>query len=137
VLVTFGEPAGLSEENLDRLRNAGVRIVETPVNGIGFDRDPPVRIAFADGTRMSFDAAYAALGIDARSSLAAQLGLELTADGRIITDQRQQTSDSQVYAAGDAVTGLNQIGVAIAQAEVAAMEIHNLFRRREKLCPAG
>ena len=74
--------------------------------------------------------------MEARSGLAAQLGLKLSADGRIITDQTQRTSDSQVYAAGDAVTGLNQIGVAMAQAEVAAMEIHNSFRRREKLCPA-
>ena len=136
VLVTMGEHAGLSQANLDRLRTAGVQILETPVSSIGFADDPPVRIVFDDGLTMSFDAAYAALGVEARSSLAAQLGLDLSVDGRIITDQRQQTSDPQVYAAGDAVTGLNQIGVAMAQAEVAAMEIHNSFRRWEKLCPA-
>ena len=135
-IVTLGEPAGLSETNLDRLRTAGVQILEKLVDEISFAGDPPVSIVFEDGTTMSFDAAYGALGVDARSGLAAQLGLKLSADGRIITDQTQRTSDPQVYAAGDAVTGLNQIGVAMAQAEVAAMEIHNSFRRREKLCPA-
>ena len=135
-IVTLGEPAGLAEANLERLRTAGVRVLEKQVSEIGFTDDPPVRIAFADGTTMPFDAAYAALGVEARSGLAAQLGVELSPDGRIITDQRQRTSQPQVYAAGDAVTGLNQIGVAMAQAEVAAMEIHNVFRRGEKLCPA-
>ncbi len=136
VLVTMGKHAELAHADLDRLRTAGVKIIETPVSEIGFADDPAVRIAFNDGTTVPFDAAYAALGVEARSSLAAQLGIELSADGRIITDQRQRTSDAQVYAAGDAVTGLNQIGVAMAQAEVAAMEIHNSFRRRENLCPA-
>ena len=113
-----------------------MRIVAAPVSEIGFHHDAPVRIVFADGTTMHFDAVYTALGVEARSSLAVQLGIELSADGRIITDQRQGTSNPQVYAAGDAVTGLNQIGVAMTQAEVAAMEIHNSFRRREMLCPA-
>lgn len=61
------------------------------------------------------------------------LGVELTADRRFVTDAKQRTRQPGVYAAGDAVTGLNQIAVAMAQAEVAATDIHNALRRAERL----
>lgn len=133
-LVTLGEPLGLPETDLDRLQAAGVQIIETPVREIGFAQEPAVRIALEDERTISSDVIYAALGVRPRASLAAELGIELAEDGRIKTDQRQRTSDPQVYAAGDVVTGLNQIGVAMAQAEIAAMDIHNDLRRRERLC---
>lgn len=40
------------------------------------------------------------------------------------------------YAAGDAVTVLNQIAVAMAQAEIAAIDIHNHLREAEGRCVA-
>ena len=54
----------------------------------------------------------------------------------IVTDGRQRCSISGSYAAGDAVTGLNQIAVAMAQAEIAAVDIHNRLRDTEGLCLA-
>ena len=113
-----------------------MRIIEVPVREIGFENEPGVRLSFADGTTMLCDAVYGALGAEPRADLAAGLGLRVSDDGRIVTDEKQRTSDSRVYAAGDVVTGLNQIGVAMAQAEIAAMDIHNVLRRRERLCLA-
>lgn len=52
-------------------------------------------------------------------------------DGRIVTDAHQQTDVPGLYAAGDVVTGLNQIAVAMAQGEIAATAIHNAARRAE------
>ena len=51
-----------------------------------------------------------------------------------MTDECQRTSADGVYAVGDVVTGLNQIAVAMGQAEVAAVHIHNRLRRAERLC---
>jgi thioredoxin reductase (NADPH) len=61
------------------------------------------------------------------------LGIELHPDNRIITDDHQRTSLEGCYAAGDIVTGLNQLGVAMAQGEIAAVDIHNRLRSREGL----
>ena len=133
-VVTMGEPIGVSEPDLDRLQASGVQIIESPVREIGFAQEPTVRIAFDDGRNLTCDAVYAALGVSPRARLAVELGIELAADGRIVTDRRQRTSDPQVLAAGDVFTGLNQIGVAMAQAEIAAMDIHNDLRRHERLC---
>ena len=52
-------------------------------------------------------------------------------DDQAAVDERQRTSHARVYAAGDIVTGLNQIGVAMAQGEVAAVDIHNRLRTAE------
>lgn len=83
-----------------------------------------------------FDAVYAGLGIRPRTRLAGALGVELDREGRIVTDRRQRCSVPGCYAAGDAVTGLNQIAVAMAQAEIAAVDIHNRLREAEGRCVA-
>jgi thioredoxin reductase (NADPH) len=48
-------------------------------------------------------------------------------DGRLIVDDRQQTSVPGVWAAGDIVRGLNQISVAMGQAAIAATAIHRVL----------
>jgi thioredoxin reductase (NADPH) len=86
---------------------------------------------------LCFEAAYSGLGIEPNTAFADMLGVELTKDRRFVTDAKQRTNQPGVYAAGDAVTGLNQIAVAMAQAEIAATEIHNALRRSEQLCLCG
>ena len=51
-------------------------------------------------------------------------------DGQVRSPMPGKVTQLSV-AAGDAVTGLNQIAVAMAQAEVAAVDIHNALRREE------
>ncbi len=59
--------------------------------------------------------------------------MKLTEDARVIVDANQQTSVSGCYSAGDNMTGLNQLGVAMAHGEIAAVAIHNRFRERDNL----
>jgi thioredoxin reductase (NADPH) len=137
-LVTLGEAPEWSEDDAARIRAAGVEIDVRPVVSIAAAEGQGATIAFRDGTRLHVDAIYSGLGIEPRTRLAAALGVRCAADGRIETDAHQRTSIPGVYAAGDAVTGLNQIAVAMAQAEIAAVDIHNTLRRGEGLClPEG
>jgi thioredoxin reductase (NADPH) len=132
-LVTLGQPLDLSDENRAAMEAAGINPVELPVTHIALEGDRIARLSFADGRALTFDAIYSALGIQPRADLAATLGIELHPDNRIITDDHQQTSLEGCYAAGDIVTGLNQLGVAMAQGEIAAVDIHNRLRSREGL----
>ncbi len=136
-LVTLGQPLDLSDENRAVMERAGIRAVEIPLADIAFDGDRIARLCFADGATLMFDAIYSALGIQPRSDLAAALGIEPYPDNRIVTDDHQQTSLDGCYAAGDIVTGLNQLGVAMAQGEIAAVDIHNRLRSRQGLRLAG
>jgi thioredoxin reductase (NADPH) len=133
-LVTLGRPLDLPSGCAESLRVAGIAIADMPVRSIECAASRKARISFADGSAQEFDAIYSGLGVSPRTDLAAALGVECAGDGRIVTDARQKTSVPQVHAAGDAVTGLNQIAVAMAQAEIAAVDIHNHLRRTEGLC---
>lgn len=135
-LVTLGEKLDLSREDEARLEAAGIVPQYAPVEVMERVDDGRVALRFADGAVASFDAVYSALGIQPRADLAATLGLRLHEDRRIPVDDHQRTSLEGCYAAGDIVTGLNQIGVAMAQAEIAAVDIHNRLRRRDGLALA-
>jgi thioredoxin reductase (NADPH) len=132
-LVTLGQPLDLSDANRAAMERAGIKPIETPLADISFEGERMARLSFVDGATLTFDAIYSALGIQPRSDLAATLGVGLHPDNRIITDDHQRTSLDGCYAAGDIVTGLNQLGVAMAQGEIAAVDIHNRLRSREGL----
>lgn len=129
-LVTLGRP--LDDAAPTSITNAGIRVTTTPLR-TAYTEGDGVRLEFEDGTSSNFDAVYSALGIDPANALARDLGLPLEADGRVTTGSHQQTAIEGCYAAGDLVTGLNQIGVAMAQGEIAAVDIHNALRRAEGL----
>lgn len=133
-LVTLGDEPEWSEAEAARIHAAGVRIDPRPVAAIAAAEGEGAVIAFRDGEALHVDAIYSGLGVEPRTRLAAALDVRCAPDGRIDTDGRQRTSVAGIYAAGDAVTGLNQIAVAMAQAEVAAVDIHNTLRREECLC---
>ena len=51
--------------------------------------------------------------------------------GSLIVNKRQETSVRGLYAAGDIVSGLNQICVAESQAAIAATAIHEKLNKTE------
>ena len=78
-----------------------------------------------DGSEHFFDVLYAALGVDPCAELVAPLGAQCDEIGNIVVDSHGQTSVDGLYAAGDVVRALDQIGVAVGQAAIAATAIHN------------
>jgi thioredoxin reductase (NADPH) len=81
-------------------------------------------VATAAG-RLKFDSIYPALGSEVHSNLAKGLGAAVTDDGCIKVDDHQRTSVPGLYAAGDVVSGLDQISHAMGEAGVAATTIRN------------
>lgn len=71
-----------------------------------------------------FDSLYPVLGADAKAGLAMELGARVDENGELIVDAALQISVDALYAAGDVVSALNQISVAVGQAAIAASAIH-------------
>ena len=78
-----------------------------------------------DGSAISFEVIYPALGCEVRSELAGNLGVRRDENGHICVSSHQKTNIDGIYAAGDVVHSLNQIAVAFGQAATAATAIHN------------
>ncbi len=112
------------------LCRAGVTLLEHKIASVRRDRERIV-VELTDAEPLCFDVAYSGMGISPQTGLVRQLAPKLGEDGRILTDDHQQTSIPGLYAAGDVVTGLNQLAVAMAQGELAATAIHNQARQAE------
>lgn len=112
------------------LQADGIELVETPVAQVRFETDQ-VQVALNDGRTLAFDTLYPALGSHANARLATELGIGVGADGCIMIDAHMATSIAGIWAAGDAVVGLDQMSVAMGQAAIASTAIHRW------LCKSG
>jgi thioredoxin reductase (NADPH) len=124
-LLTLGQPMGLDEAGRRRMAEAGVQVIEEPVVQVAVEGERITRLTMRSGQALAFDTLYSALGTRSRSGLAKSLGAHMDGAERLVTDEHQETSIAGLYAAGDIVRGLNQIGVAMGQAEIAAAAVHN------------
>ena len=124
----------LHEKDRADLAKAGVDWDPRPVASYDFSGDG-VTLGFADGSTVAADTLYPALGSDPNDHLIKQLGLRTAADDTILTDAHQRLGLDGLYAAGDIVSGLDQISVAMGQAAVAATTLHNDLRAREGRTP--
>jgi len=120
----------LDPDELAEAERAGVALAPAPVSHFGLD-EGEVRLTLADGTRLVFDTLYVALGTHTRNHLGRMLGTRLVDGQCFVTDAHQRTTAKGVYAAGDAVDALDQIGVAIGTGSRAAGGIHNDLRARD------
>lgn len=101
--------------------SAGIRVVE---RGSDFAFDGQ-RCSFRiDGRRETFDTVYAFLGCNVQSDLGRMLGAETDDVGALRVGNDQMTTVEGLYAAGDVVSSLNQISVAVGHAGIAATAIH-------------
>lgn len=107
-----------------QLAEAGITLVEAAVTGYVF-KDEALYVALADGSRLTFDTLYPALGSHANSRIARELGVDMVGDNCVPGDDHMETSRRGVWTAGDIVPGLDQISVAMGHAAIAATAIHN------------
>ncbi|WP_088344716.1 MULTISPECIES: NAD(P)/FAD-dependent oxidoreductase [Rhodomicrobium] len=117
-------PAAPDESLMAKLREAGIGVSRAAL----IDMEPRAdgfTAIYPDGEREEFDVVYPALGAQVRSDLALRLGAECDGPGCLVVDQRQRTRVSGLYAAGDVVSDLHQISVAVGHAAIASTAIHN------------
>lgn len=122
VVLVCSDGKPLAAEAAGEAADMGVRVVEQAQN-IAFDGR---RCSFGVGaTRETFDSVYVFLGCRTQSDLAQSLGARTDDVGALEVDRHQMTSVEGLYAAGDVVSSLNQISVAVGHAGVAATAIHH------------
>ena len=124
----------LHEKDRKNLADHGVEWDPRPVVSYDFSGEG-VRLSFGAGDVAQVDTLYPALGSDPNDALIQALGLRTDSARCVMTDDHQQLGLKGLYAAGDVVSGLDQISVAMGQAAVAAVAIHNDLRERDGATP--
>jgi thioredoxin reductase (NADPH) len=121
-------PTDADGEMLQTLDQCGV----TVSSALRFDLEEQgtqIAALFADGTRHEFDVIYPALGCEVRSGLATALGATSDEVGCLLVDPHQRTAVPGILAAGDVVSDLHQLSVAVGHAAIASTAIHNSLPR--------
>jgi len=101
----------------------GLELVDGPARIDRLGEDGIVVVT--PGGYHEFDSVYPALGSDCQTDIAIQLGAKLSEEGDLLVDRYQRTSVPGLYAAGDVVSGLDQISHAMGEGGVAATAIRN------------
>lgn len=91
-------PRGLAERVTTALADHGVEIVHGKLDEIT-TTDDGVRVALEGGEEVTADAAVVGVGVEPRTGLAEDAGLEV--ENGIVVDESLRTSATDVYAAGD------------------------------------
>jgi thioredoxin reductase (NADPH) len=136
-VLSLGRPLEMADDERVELQAAGVALVDEPVAELMPEAEGVSARLAQSGHTIHFDAIYVALGLRGRSDLAARLGAEHDEDGMLVVDDHQRTSVAGLYAVGDVVQGLTQIGVAMGQAAVAASTINSSLERRLRPSPSA
>ena len=125
----------LHEKDRKDLADHGVSWDPRPVAAYDFSGEG-VLLSFAAGDVAHVDTLYPALGSDPNDALIQALGLRTDEDRCVMTGKHQQLGLKGLYAAGDLVSGLDQISVAMGHAAIAAVAIHNDLGARDGATPS-
>ena len=111
-ILTTGK-ADFNSEQLDKLNKHNIKIIETKISEFEHKNGHLQNVVFADSTKISFDAAYAAIPFIQHSDIPVSLGCELTEHGYIKVDDFQKTTIQGVYACGDNSNMMRSIANAV------------------------
>jgi thioredoxin reductase (NADPH) len=135
-VLSLGRALEMAAAERAELQAAGIRLIDEPVATLVAEGDLVcARLARSDEV-LRFDSVYSALGLRGRAGLAAGLGAAQDEDGMLVVDDHQRTSVPGLYAVGDVVVGLTQIGVAMGHAAIAASAINSSLERRLRSRPS-
>jgi thioredoxin reductase (NADPH) len=129
-VLSLGRQLEIADHERAELQACGVELVHEPVAELVPEAEGISALLAQSGRIIRFDTIYVALGLRGRSELAVALGAEHDEDGMLTVDDHQRTSVPGLYAVGDVVQGLTQIGVAMGQAAIAANTINSSLERR-------
>jgi thioredoxin reductase (NADPH) len=123
-------PAGAraSAHDIEKLRAVDIHVASAPPRQLRLVSDG-IEATLESGERQHFDVLYPALGCEVHSELAKALGARCSAIGCIEVDDKQRTTLDGLYAAGDVVSDLHQLSVAVGHAAIAAATINSALPR--------
>lgn len=122
-ILTTGK-AEFNTEQLAKLDKHGIQILENEISEIEHENGQIKNVIFKDGSKMDFNAVYAAIPFEQHSAIPVALGCELTEQGHIKVDNFQQTTVEDLYACGDNSSIMRSVSNAVATGNFAGAMVN-------------
>jgi len=129
-ILTQGEPT-FTADQLAGLKRHAIGIIETNVVGIIHQNGQLTAVEFEDGSRVSFNAVYAAIPFVPHSDIPTALGCELTEHGHIKVNHLQQTTVDGVYACGDNSSPMRSVANSVAAGNMAGAMVNHALTEED------
>jgi thioredoxin reductase len=120
-IVSDGPTTEIDDGQRARLGEVGIEVVDDRAEELIGPRGDLRGVRLTGGRELPAGMAFFSIGHDPSVSLALGLGCELTPDGVIAVDDRQLTTTSGVYAAGDVTPGMQLVSVAAGEGTIAGV----------------
>ena len=121
-ILTRGK-ANFSEEQLEKLKNNQIDIIETEISELKHENGYVKSLVF-DGKEIDFEAVYGAFPFQQHSDIPKNLGCELTEFGHIKTDQFQKTNIPGLFVCGDNSSMMRSVSNAVMTGNVAGAMVN-------------
>jgi len=132
-ILTDGKDKGKTEKILEEEKNGGKIAVDSrKISRIKGDESGKVSgVIFGDGSEMSADGIFVALGKAGAADFAKKLGLAMKGDS-IETNEKTETNIPGIFACGDAAGGLLQVSKAVYEGAKAGLQAAEFIRKMNK-----
>ncbi len=117
-ILTNGK-ADFSSEQLEKLNNHNIKIIETKISEIEHKNGQLKNLIFKDGNKIPFDVAYGAIPFTQHSDIPVSLGCELTEQGYIKIVAFQKTTIPDIYVCGDNSNMMRSVANAVSSGNIA------------------
>ncbi|MCA0458096.1 MAG: NAD(P)/FAD-dependent oxidoreductase [Chloroflexi bacterium] len=125
LVICTNEPAEFDAEQAAKLKEHGIRVIETPIARFDAEGEQLTQIVFKDGSVLPRTTAFIRTWLMQPNSLAELLGCETDEHDMITIDSGGRTSVKGVYAAGDLTGQARQVVNATHQGAWAGIAINN------------
>jgi len=122
-ILTRGK-ANFSEEQLEKLKNNHIDIIETEISELKHENGYVKSLVFDDGKEIDFEAVYGAFPFKQHSDIPKDLGCEFTEFGHIKTDQFQKTNVLGLFVCGDNSSMMRSVSNAVMTGNVAGAMVN-------------
>ncbi|EPR67677.1 NAD(P)/FAD-dependent oxidoreductase [Cyclobacterium qasimii] len=122
-ILTEGEKT-FEDQQLQKLSKHGIKILEKEISAIEHEAGYMKNIHFKDGSRETFEAAYAAIPFE-QNAIPVELGCKLTENGYIEVGPMGKTSVDGVLACGDNSYMMRSVATAVYSGNMAGAVINH------------
>ncbi|NGM61722.1 NAD(P)/FAD-dependent oxidoreductase [Sphingobacterium sp. SGG-5] len=129
-ILTNGK-ADLDVEQITRLNEHSIKIIETNIAEVEHTNGQLKNVIFDDGSKLNFNAIYAAIPFRQHSDIPLSLGCEITEQGYIRVDDLQKTTVENVFACGDNSGMMRSVANAVYSGNLTGAMVNSLLSAAE------